>query len=201
MHLVSTSQPSVEPLSLDDAKLHARIDISYDDDLTTQYIVAARRYVENYCKLSLITQNWSVFYDHRDVQWYDTRSIIRLPMQPVQSITAITTYNDIDSSTVFDSSNYRLSGDNRICLNANCYWPDNVRMNDSVKIDFVAGYGNVATSVPNDIIQAIRMLVAFYYQTREATSDPMATNQNQIGGNIPYSVTSLLAPYRTLTIG
>jgi len=200
MHLINTEGPSIEPLELADAKIHCRVDTTYDDNLITALIIMARQFVEQYIISSLITQNWSVYYDYKDVKWYSPKNFIRLPMKPVQNITTITTYDDCDNATVFDSSNYRLStGDNRIVLNNNCYWPDNLRLYDCMEIDFVAGFGSEAANVPLSIVQAMKLLVGQWYENRETISDPMVL-RDKAGGDLSFTVTALLSQYRTLII-
>lgn len=200
MHLVNTLAPTVEPLSLTDAKLHCRVDITHDDSLISAYITSARRLIEAYCLNALMTQHFTVTYDYCDTSeglWVE-KQVIRLPMQPIISLTTITTYDSDNNATVFDSSNYRLSG-NRIVLNDNCYWPSNLRSTDCLQIDFVAGYGATADSVPLDIVQAMKLLVAQWYENREAISDPVVI-KDKAGGALSYAVTALLSAYRTIVL-
>lgn len=200
MHLVNTQAPSIEPLSLADAKLHCRVDITHDDSLIASYITSARRLIEAYCLNSLITQNWTVTLDYKDNSegfWVEKRKI-RFPMQPIQSITAVTTYDSQNNATLFDSANYRLSG-NRIVLNDLCYWPSSLRFTDCLQIDFVAGYGNTANAVPLDIVQAMKLLVAQWYENREAISDPIVL-KDRSGGALSYAVTALLSAYKSITL-
>jgi uncharacterized phiE125 gp8 family phage protein len=56
--------PAVEPLSLDEAKLHLRVDIVDDDELITVLIQAAREYCEEFCHRAFITQTWKLVLDH-----------------------------------------------------------------------------------------------------------------------------------------
>jgi uncharacterized phiE125 gp8 family phage protein len=200
MHLINTLQPSVEPLNIDDAKQHCRVDNNEDDEYVEFLITKARRFVENYIISSLITQNWTVtydYYDKSDYCWQGKRQI-RLPMKPVQSITTVTTYDEYNNATVFDPSNYRVSG-NRLVLNDFCYWPSDLRTMDCLKIDFVAGYGADGSYVPQDIIHAMDLLIAQWYEQREAISDPVVI-KDKAGGDLSFSVSALLSQYKTLTI-
>lgn len=200
MHLVNTLAPSIEPLSLGDAKLHCRVDISHDDVLINAYIISARRLVEAYCLNALITQNFTVTYDYLDTTeglWWE-KIKFRLPMQPIISITTVTTYDVDNTATVFNSTNYRLSG-NRIVLNDNCSWPSNLRSTDCLQIDFVAGFGATADTVPLDIIQALKLLVAQWYENREAITDPIVL-KDRSGGALSYAVPALLSAYRSITL-
>src|SRR5205823_4486856 len=49
---------TIEPVSLSEAKLHARIDVPDDDSLVAGLISAARHYAETALKSALLTQQW-----------------------------------------------------------------------------------------------------------------------------------------------
>jgi uncharacterized phiE125 gp8 family phage protein len=51
-----TTQPAIEPVSLQEVKDSLRITSSSEDSLITQYIVDARVYAENYTGRKFITQ-------------------------------------------------------------------------------------------------------------------------------------------------
>ncbi len=195
MRLVLTTPPAAEPLDVDDEKLHARVDIDDDDDLIEVYIKTAREFVEKYIQSSLITQTWTLFYDSCDQPF--CKRVIDLPQKPIASITSVKTYDATNVATTFSSSSYRLSG-NRIVLNDAYDWPYNYRLYDAVEIVMVAGYGAAGSAIPEDIKQAMRMLVAHYYETREAVYDAME-NAPQ-GATAPFAVTALLQPYRKFTL-
>jgi uncharacterized phiE125 gp8 family phage protein len=197
MHLVQTVDAALEPLSLADAKLHAYIDISATDSLVTALITVARRWVELFCSNALITQSWIVTYDFCDTfegLWWHKRRI-RLPQSPIQSITAITTYDKDNNATVFDAANYRLSGD-RVVLNDSASWPSNLRLYDSLKIEFKAGFGNTADKVPPNIILAMKMLVAQWYEQRGAITDDILATGNMQMLPVPFGVNALLSKYK-----
>jgi uncharacterized phiE125 gp8 family phage protein len=193
MRLQLTSAPAAEPITADDEKLHARVDIDDDDDLIDLYIKTARLYVEHYIQSALIAQTWKLTYDSCDEPF--SKRLINIPMKPITSITSIKTYDSVNAETIFSSDSYRLSGD-RVVLNDNYDWPTNYRLHDALEIIFVAGYGASGSYVPEDIKQAIRMLVAQYYQTREALFDPMVAMKSEYF-KVPFGVTAILQPYRT----
>jgi uncharacterized phiE125 gp8 family phage protein len=63
-----------------------------------------------------------------------------------------------------------------------------------IEIDIAAGYGDDADDVPAPLCQAIRMLVAHWYENRGviAASGEVAA--------MPQSVSSLIAPFRVLSL-
>jgi len=82
--------PATEPLSLVDAKKSLRVDYSYDDDLITSLIVAARQAVESYTHRALVTQEWLYEMDEfpQIHPLYQRRGFpqIIVPKPPLQSI-------------------------------------------------------------------------------------------------------------------
>jgi uncharacterized phiE125 gp8 family phage protein len=199
MRLVLTSPPAIEPLLLDDAKLFAYIDNDATDTLITGLITVARQWVENYCNIALITQSYSAYYDYRDKwagEWIRGRKI-RLPMQPIQSITDVNSYDQFDNETLFDSSNYRLSG-SRLVLGDLASWPTELRIYDCLQVDFVAGYSNDDTLIPSGIITAMKMLIASWYEQRGSITDDMLARNNVEMLPVPFGVKSILAPYRNI---
>ena len=57
----------------------------------------------------------------------------------------------------------------------------------------------MVASVPEDIKQAMLLILAHWYQNREAIYDPLAKFEPQ-KENIPYGVRALLMPYRHFTL-
>jgi uncharacterized phiE125 gp8 family phage protein len=46
-------------------------------------------------------------------------------------------------------------------------WPITFQRDDAIKIEYVIGYGDAPTDVPETIRHALFMLVAHYYENRE----------------------------------
>lgn len=55
--------PAIEPVTLDEAKAHLRVDINAEDSLITRLISDAREWVERFLRRSLITQTWALYLD------------------------------------------------------------------------------------------------------------------------------------------
>ncbi len=209
MRIVVYAQPSIEPVTVAQAKSHCRIDISDDDTLMATLITSARQVVEGYIQDRLITQTLNVYYDicdepfGRAFDFYDTtlsrnnysataHRMLTLPVKHVISVTSLTSYADDAAATVLSTSAYFVSA-NRMALNQNYNWPTLLRLVDCVKVILVAGYGPAATDVPGPIKGAILELIAHWYENRSAVFDPMSPAPNQT--MMPYGVTAMLAPY------
>jgi uncharacterized phiE125 gp8 family phage protein len=166
--LKRTAEPSIEPVTLDEANLHCKVEpgVTEDNVLILSLIIAARNYVENQLNRSLITQTWELVLDT-----FPSGNEVALPKGDVQSVTNVTTYDEADASSVFTSSGYRVDtyGD-RVTLVDGYSWPSDLRAHNGVIITYVAGYGDEPEDVPNAIRQAILMLVAHWYENREAVA-------------------------------
>lgn len=187
MALVLTSGPSVEPITLDEAKSFLRVDGNDEDTLISSLITAARIHVEVSLSQGLITQSWSYLVD----SWPATRELT-LTMKPIQSIAEIVTYNQNDVATTYAADNYDvdiLSDRARIFIKNASVPPAPGRYANGIEIKMVVGYGSLASDVPEPIRQALRLLVTHWFENRE----PVMFGQSAL--QVPNSIESLLSPY------
>ena len=101
MALVSIAGPLLEPVQLSDIKAHLRVSENDEDVLITSLITAARVHIEHLLTRALMTQSWSYLID----AWPDDDTVI-LPINPVQSISAIQIYDGDDNVTVLSPTDY-----------------------------------------------------------------------------------------------
>ena len=212
--VTTVTGPSVEPISTADAKAWLRIEsgVTADDTLIDALVTAARQHVEDYCQIRLITQTVRQTLDH----WPGSKNNLDLPNEgrisdyiggdpdyveliarPVQSVSSVTIYDDGGNSDTWNAPNYRLSipGDRaRLVPTDNAAWPSATRRSDAVEIQYVAGYGDAGSDVPDAILKAMKLLVAHWYENREAVVIGTSVNE------LPFAVKALLAPYRFVTL-
>lgn len=166
--LTLTSAPAAEPITASEFKTHERISHTSEDTKIEAFITAARNMIDgrNGIGIAMVTQTWRLTLD------CFPSHCIRLPINPVQSISSIT-YVDADGVTqTMDSDDYTLLTDATPAILSPAYglsWPSHRPVPGAVKITFVAGYGNAA-SVPADLKQAVHMMVAHWYADREGTA-------------------------------
>lgn len=167
--------PSVEPVTLAEAKAHMRIDSSTDDTYINTLITASREYCETYQNRVYCTQTWEVALDE-----FNMDGIIELHKSPLQSVTSLKYYDADDTEYTFDPSNYYVdtyATKGAISLN---YWdafPTNIlRPKNSVIVRYVAGHG-VAANVPTKVKQAILLLITHWYENREPVCASMKTGE------------------------
>ncbi|HEY4941639.1 MAG TPA: head-tail connector protein [Rhizomicrobium sp.] len=183
MSLQLTTPPSLEPVTLAEAKAHLKIDTSDDDALIATLIAAARARAEWHTGRALITQGWTL--------WLDTwRQVISIPLPPLQTVASVTTYARDDSAHVLDAATYLVdAAANRLALKQSCAPPTDLRRLNAVAIAFTAGYGSAAADVPAPLREAVLELVAFLYE-----------NRGDAPAELPQGCLALLAPYRVLKL-
>lgn len=184
MRLKLVTGPAHEPVSLDEAKLHLRIDSSDENTIISALITAAREYIEHACRRALITQTWRLSLD----DWPVTGDEIELPRAPLVSVTSVV-YTDSDgTATTWAAANYEVDTDSqpgRIKLAYGESWPSaTLKASNPIQITYIAGYGN-AVDVPQHLRQAIMLLVGHWYENREMAA-PVQLRE------VPLAVESLI---------
>lgn len=175
--------PAVEPVTGADLVAHLNA-ISDDEALLATKAAVARAHVERFLGRALITQTVSVTFDRF------REATIRLPWPPFQSIVWVKYYDEGDVQQVFGDYTASIAGDvGHVWADAG--WPATYDRPDAVKITFIAGYGDAAGDVPEDLKEAIRSLAGHLYENREATF--VGSGGVQV---LPFGVEALLQPYR-----
>jgi uncharacterized phiE125 gp8 family phage protein len=171
----------VEPITLEEACAHLRLNIGDDDVTVEALIVAARQYFDGYEGIlgrCLISQVWEQSFD-----------AFPFGNEEIQSIK----YIDADGEEQTLNSNQYLLIDDRIYLEYGEDYPKTRRQKNAVKVTFVAGYGDTPKSIPNPIRQAMLMLIAHWYDNRTNVAFASTTL-------IPFTVDALIAPFRKIGI-
>lgn len=153
---VVTVQPKTEPLTVAEAKDHLKISGSEEDTAIARLILRARRMVENYTNLSLLTQT-------REIKLNYFPCSIELPYGPVQSVEIDYTASDGTSASLTQGTDFILVN-NVISSDS---WPTADDEDGSVVITYVAGYTNVGEDhLPEEAIEMCQKLVARLYEKR-----------------------------------
>jgi len=180
--------PTVEPITLTEAKLHLKIDSDTTDDaLVTALITAARERAEKYTGRAFIEQSWEYKLDAFDGD-------IEIPVAPLISITSIT-YTDTAnatqtlSSSVYDLDIYTFPG--KVFLKYDQSWPSTLTIPNAVCVTFKSGYGSAAANVPGPIKAAILLIIGHLYANRENVV------VGRTPAELPQGAEYLLNPYKT----
>lgn len=178
-----TTEPTVEPVSVEDIKMFARIDGDYEDDLIQSLIVAVRNATQLYLGRSLIKQTLTMTLD-----FWPTMAI-SLPRPPLISIDSVKIVEEDGTKTTYSSDNYYLNTiaePGQLILKSSADSLPEVSDRDYAmyEIIFKAGYGTLAIDVPEAIRAGMKSWITFLYENRQPIDKP------------PFGAMASFAPYR-----
>lgn len=201
MNLRTVTEPSVEPITLAEARTFARID---DADTTqdawlTMFIAAARRQAENITRRAFVERTYEL-----SLPCWPADGIIVLPKPPLQRVNAVR-YIDRDgdeqtlTASLYQVDTVREPG--RIKPSYGNVWPT-VRTEDfnTIKIEFVAGYSPVGSpsdyraALPETLKTWIAARLSTMYEHRETVVVGTSTSElprNHLDGLLDHLIVSL----------
>lgn len=188
--------PALEPVDLNEAREILRSPPRDEDDFIESCITTARSMFEGITGIACITQEWKLSLDRWPSQtdpWWDGvkemavselhaggsgPEFLDLPRYPLQSVDAITTYDQSDTANsitvndVFFVDTESFPG--RLSLRSGQAWPTALRQRNAVEIEYTAGFGAAASDVPDPIKRAILQTTAFLFDNRGSACSPGA---------------------------
>lgn len=182
MLAIPIAGPAVEPVTTAEMRGLLRLDDAAEDTFLAALIPAARRHVEDLCGRRLIEQRWRVTLE----AWPRERAV-KLPLSPIARIEAVRPFGPEGAAADLAPTLYRLDPADppRLVLNPTAPAPGQGA--EGIQIDLVAGYGASAAEVPPPLVQAVRMLVARWFENRGDERD---------AAPLPPDLLALLAPYQ-----
>lgn len=204
---VLITPPSILPVSLEEAKLHLRVDGNDEDALISGLLGAAVSHLDGWTGSlgrALAEQTWRADYDAfcRDMQ---------IPLMPVTEIVSVTWRNQGGQIATVDSDDYLLKtdadGTSHIRFRNSYSLPTDLYESDPVSVTFKAGYPTTpaveadpeadppveaspaVSTVPSAIKVAILLMVGHWFEHRETVSEGGL-------GEIPFAANALLSTYR-----
>ncbi len=180
--------PALEPVTLAEAKTFLRVTDSAEDGFINTLITAARLHLEGTTGRVLISQTWRTLCD----DWPADRTLV-LPVAPLLSISAITIYDPDGVAVPLPLAQFQPEtkvAPARIFLPTTIAGMVALRQHNGIEIDYVAGFGPLATDVPADLRQALLSLVAYWFEHRDAVVIAGS------GSIVPTGFDALVAPYR-----
>ena len=172
-------------------RIPRRMNVKLDDALVDSLLLAARHWVEQATGLRLITQTLVARFDACPADG----APLLLPITPVASVVSVVSYDTSNAATTLTAAAYladTTSAPPRIALNSGSAWPSALRAVNALEVTCVAGYGASGASVPQPILHALLMLMAFLYDQRSAIGvDPGLTI-----AEMPFGPRALLGPYK-----
>jgi uncharacterized phiE125 gp8 family phage protein len=191
MSSILLTPPAVEPVTLTDAKAWLRVEHDDDDDVIAALIAGARSHVESQTRRALISQTWRLVHD----AWPSGGRIAALPV-PLAAIVAARVHDGEGGTQSIDLQALTVDVAAAPAIIAFAAWslPVPGQKAGGIEIDITCGYGDGPDDVPPPLRQAIRLLLAHWYENRGliALGDTVAV--------LPATVAALIAPYRVLSL-
>jgi uncharacterized phiE125 gp8 family phage protein len=188
MPSILLSGPAAEPITLAQAKAFLRVEHDDDDDVIAALIAGARIHVEAATRRALVTQGWRLTRD----AWPDAGFLAVLPV-PLIEVDAARVYRHDGTTLAIETDAFALdtvTAPARLIF-ARGALPAPERAFAGIEIDITCGYGE-PDDVPEPLRQAVRLLVAHWYENRSLAGGEIAM--------LPQSVMGLLAPYRVVSL-
>jgi uncharacterized phiE125 gp8 family phage protein len=180
-----TTPPDAEPVTLEEAKAHLRIDDTASDTLVTTLIQAAREHVEMVCERALMPQVWTERQD-------SFPAVLALRGGMVSAVSSVK-YVDADGAQqALDAAAYLADLTKEPATVQPVYgteWPVTRQQPGAVAVEYAVGYADAA-SVPAALKAAILLIVGDLYANREASVDAKLVENK--------AVSRLLFPYKRI---
>jgi len=180
--------PVASPVTLSDIKQHLRIDHDEENDFLLALSQAAVDHVETHIRQSLINRTLRQYCD-------DLPATNRVVIEgwPVTTVVEVSGYNTAGDIHVIDQSTYRLVRDH---VSTELVFDPAINRDmivNGIEIDFVSGFGDMGLDIPSNILQAIKRIIAHWYEVR---------GSGQEGGeaSLPNGIDRLLAPLRRVSL-
>lgn len=166
-----SSEPAIEPVSVDEAKRNSDEDDNARDADFARWITEGRRMIEHNARRSLINQTLVMKFDE-----FPACDYIELQNPPLSSVTSIAYLDANGDSQTWASGNYEVDTARTpgvVHLAFDKAWPTTRGIQNAVTITYVAGYGSTPADVPAEAKAAILLLVKQRYDNPESGDEPM----------------------------
>ncbi len=177
--------PAEEPVTLQEAKDHLRVEVSTDDALIGRLVTDAREWVERFTRRALVTQTWRLWARQfpdgnldqdcnplRGSRPHDDFALW-LPGGKIQSVTHVKYTDAAGVLQTLAGTEYALDAKDpqrpaRLIPAYGKAWPGTRDEPNAVQVEYVTGYG-AAAAVPAIARQAVLLHAGWHYENREAS--------------------------------
>ncbi len=161
--------PADTPVSLAEAKAWLRVDHADDDTLIQSLIASATGRLDGLGLLgrAILRQDWLQTVRSPDGVW------LRLEMGPALAITGVSWVDGAGAEHVEDPAAYELVAVGEEAWVRSDAWPTaaDVARPDAIRVKYECGMADTPANVPSEIKTAILLLVAHWYEHREAVAE------------------------------
>jgi uncharacterized phiE125 gp8 family phage protein len=183
--------PAEEPVTVAEAKAWLKVDGADEDALIATLITAARLHLESVTGRALLTQSWRLVLDA-----WPQGGEVRLPVAPLSALTAIRAFDEDGDEHAIGLAQFVVEAGGtpaRLVLPGTVAGMPLLRQRFGIEIDYVAGFGEAA-DVPQELKQALLVLVAHWFEHRDAVVIAGS------GAVIPFGFDRLIAPWREVRL-
>lgn len=210
MSLKLITAPADDPVSLEEAKAHLRVDFTDDDSSIEIYLAAAIAAVQKVTGRVLIDQTWDLYLDEfpcrhniHHLRRHHSRSrhnsAIEIPLPPLIEVQGVFYLDSTGTEQQFSASNYivdTVHEPGSISLASGKAWPSSQCIANSVRVRFRAGYLDNSSpqvaAVPFGIKASILLFLGVLYANREQV---VVNDTRVMAIELPWGADQLLAPY------
>jgi uncharacterized phiE125 gp8 family phage protein len=191
MPAILLAPPTVEPITLAEAKSFLRVAHGDDDGLITSLVAAARAHVETATRRALLAQTWRIVRD----AWPAGGRIAVTPA-PLIGVVAARIRDEHGEPHALDTAAFSFVAGAVPAELAFVPWslPSPGVDESGIEIDVELGHGASAAAVPPQLVHAVRLLTAHWYEHRGILAS------GQAGAPLPVSITALIAPLRVVSL-
>lgn len=167
MGLKLVTPPTQEPVTLAQAKLHCKVEVTQDDERLTDWIRAAREAAEGETWRALLTQEWRWSVDRfpaADAIWL-------LPKGQLQAVVSLKYFDATGTLVTLPATEYVVDADSepaRLRLAYGKSWPATYDILNAVQLTFRCGWAS-PEDVPRLIKSGMLLLIGHWYKNREST--------------------------------
>lgn len=167
-----SAAPTLEPVTPEDVRDNAHIDLTDDDTWLLGRIQSARLLAEKYIKRAFIETTFRLTLDAFP------SGAFYLPRPTLRSVTSVKYLDANGTQQTLSASNYTVdiyTEPGRIVPAYGLSWPTHRQDTNSIEVIYKAGYGTTAGSVPRSVRDAIIATVTQWYFNRGDDGDkPMS---------------------------
>lgn len=185
-------KPTEKPISVALLKKRLRLDEDHEDDLIEGFLDSAIAKIdgpEGGIGYAMMEQTWRKAMD-------EFPSVILLPGAPIKSVSEIKYIDRSGDEQTMDAADYRVDLDTepaRVTPAFGKSWPTARDVTSAVMVEYVLGE-NDPSAVPSDLVNAIGLMMAHWFQHREEVV------VGTIVAKIPNGAHSTLDEYRRIRV-
>jgi uncharacterized phiE125 gp8 family phage protein len=174
MSLTRATAPATKPIDLPDMEGQIRADLSEEAETVKIYIAAVTDRAETELRRAIITQTWDLTLDAFPcVSRRNPFAAIEIPLPPLQSVESVKYLSTNNELTTLDPSKYVVDTSvtpGRIIPAYGQAWPAALDFPGTIRVQFVAGYGDDPADVPDCIRAWLLLNCANLFEHRETLS-------------------------------